>query len=456
MSPLVIDVPGRLVDAQVFVRVSEPGAESWSVPTKAWVTTGICLDSQYLEDTSPDPQSWQCQDCPEGAYCVGSVVWSDVVAKFGFWRVPGPAPQQFRACLLPSACLGAPNPDLYNRYFDGDREDTKDLARFHWWNASGQPEACHEKWGFKQKCGDSTCRLCSTCRTGFKRKGLADCTVCPEEGANRALLALGILAVLLGAAFIVYLSIRKEGAVVEVSEAVKKILLNYLQVVSIAALYPMRWPEAVRSFFEAQAAISSASKSLLSPACELSYMRAAQAFYQIQIGFAFLPLIILLLCAAFWGLVSRCKWQVQIKDRLVLSVVVLLYLAYPTLVKQSMAAFQCERVGDALWLAADLQEPCFVGAHLTMVLLVSLPQILLYTVGLPLAATILLYHRRERLGDKQVQFRWGLLYAGFRHKVWWWELSVVIRKVSMILVGGVFGFHLKPDIRCTSLSSSSP
>ena len=47
-----------------------------------------------------------------------------------------------------------------------------------------------------------------------------------------------------------------------------------------------------------------------------------------------------------------------------------------------------ERVGDALWLAADLQEPCFVGAHLTMVLLVSLPQILLYTVGLPLAATI--------------------------------------------------------------------
>ena len=152
VSPLVLNVPGRLVDAQVFVRVSEPGAESWSVPTKAWVTTETCLDTQYLEDTSPDPQSWQCQDCPEGAYCVGSVVWSDVVAKFGFWRVPGPAPQQFRACLLPSACLGAPNPDLYNRYYDGEREETKDLARFHWWNASGQPEACHEAWGFKQEC----------------------------------------------------------------------------------------------------------------------------------------------------------------------------------------------------------------------------------------------------------------------------------------------------------------
>merc|ERR1711871_1470455 len=153
VAPLVLDVTGRLVDAQVFVRVSEPGAESWSVPTKAWVTTETCLDTQYLEDTSPDPQSWQCQDCPDGAYCVGPVIWSDVVAKFGFWRVPGPAPQQFRACLLPSACLGAPNPDLYNRYYDGDREETKDLARFHWWNASGQPEKCHEAWGFKQECG---------------------------------------------------------------------------------------------------------------------------------------------------------------------------------------------------------------------------------------------------------------------------------------------------------------
>jgi hypothetical protein len=112
-----------------------------------------------------------------------------------------------------------------------------------------------------------------------------------------------------------------------------------------------------------------------------------------------------------------------------------------------MGALACERVGDALWLAADLQEPCFVGAHLAVVFLVSLPQILLYTVGLPLAATIHLYRRRERLGDKQVQFRWGLLYAGFRHKVWWWELSVVVRKVSMILVGGVFGFHLKPDMQ---------
>ena len=211
VSPLVLDVPGRLVDAQVFVRVSEPGAESWSVPTKAWVTTETCLDTQYLEDTSPDPPELAMPRLPRGRLLCG--IRRLVRCGGQVWIL---ARARTRSAAVPSlsAALGvsrAPNPDLYNRYYDGEREETKDLARFHWWNASGQPEACHEAWGFKERCGDSTCRLCSTCRTGFKRKGLADCTVCPEEGANRALLALGILAVLFGAGFIVYLSIQKGG-----------------------------------------------------------------------------------------------------------------------------------------------------------------------------------------------------------------------------------------------------
>ena len=75
-----------------------------------------------------------------------------------------------------------------------------------------------------------------------------------------------------------------------------------------------------------------------------------------------------------------------------------------------------------LSLAGELDycsRPLINALLAEMVLLVSVPQILLYTVGLPLAATVLLYRRRDRLGDKRVQFRWGLLYAGFRHKVWW-------------------------------------
>ena len=443
-----IQTSWALRDRMIYVRAAEAGTESWGPPSKTWTTTPICSDEQYLDDSGPMLE-WKCKACPHGAYCVGNVAWDGVRARFGFWRVPGPSPERFRECLLPAACLGAPNPELRNRYFQGERSAASDLAGKSWWDGNGRPEGCHIAWGFKENCTNDgkRCRLCSSCDTGFKRKGLADCTQCPDSGANKVLLVSGILAVVLGGAGIVYMSIRNEGGVVEVSEAIKKIALNYLQVVSLAAVFPMKWPDAVQSFFEAQAAISSASESLLSPACELSNLPAASAFYQIQVGFAFLPLVILLFCYMVWMSIYRCKFSEPCKNRYILSCVVLLYLAYPTLVKQSLASLSCVRVGDKLWLTADLQEQCYINFHLVMTLCVSAPQFFLYSVGLPLGAFVILYSRRDRLHTKRVQFRWGILYAGFRKEVYWWELSVVVRKCSMIIIGGVFGSHLRPDMQ---------
>ena len=148
-----------------------------------------------------------------------------------------------------------------------------------------------------------------------------------------------------------------------------------------------------------------------------------------------------------WMSIYRCKFSEPCNNRYILSCVVLLYLAYPTLVKQSLASLSCVRVGDKLWLTADLQEQCYINFHLVMTLCVSAPQFFLYSVGLPLGAFVILYSRRDRLHTKRVQFRWGILYAGFRKEVYWWELSVVVRKCSMIIIGGVFGSHLRPDMQ---------
>merc|ERR1712195_45041 len=45
------------------------------------------------------------------------------------------------------------------------------------------------------------------------------------------------------------------------------------------------------------------------------------------------------------------------------------------------------------------------------------------------------------------QFRWGILYAGYRDKLYWWEITIVIRKLVMVLVGGVFASRLGPDMQ---------
>ena len=233
----------------------------------------------------------------------------------------------------------------------------------------------------------------------------------------------------------------------------------------MAALFPMQWPQEVENFFAVQSAISSASQALLSPtaSCRMSPL---ESVYRKQVGFALLPFTIVLCCTLVWraARVAKCKcgWQTQEQerptvslpplsfytDRAVLSWVGLLYLFYPTAVKQALAMLACERVGaEGLWLGADLQEPCLEGRHAVLLVVLCLPQLLLHVVGLPLGAFVILFRNRNRLFAEDVQFRWGLLYAGYRHDVFWWELTIVIRKVALVVVGGVFGSRLGPDMQ---------
>ena len=188
-------------------------------------------------------------------------------------------------------------------------------------------------------------------------------------------------------------------------------------------------------------------------------MPPAVAFYQKQVGFAFLPVLIIFVCNFFWFVLKKVRQgrgfvppdsettTEYYSDRAVLSWVTLLYLAYPTQVTQGLGMMECERVAGSLWLAADLQEHCYVGRHLTMLYLLCLPQVLLYVVGLPLGALLVLFRHRRDLHDKHTQFRWGILYAGYRDELFWWEITIVIRKITMVMVGGVFASRLGPDMQ---------
>jgi hypothetical protein len=84
---------------------------------------------------------------------------------------------------------------------------------------------------------------------------------------------------------------------------------------------------------------------------------------------------------------------------------------------------------------AALQEPCFQGAHLQHVLMLTLPQIILYVIGLPIAGTIHLMRNKHRLQNRHFYTRYGLLYLGYRNDSAWWELVVAFRKVAIVSVG---------------------
>jgi len=91
---------------------------------------------------------------------------------------------------------------------------------------------------------------------------------------------------------------------------------------------------------------------------------------------------------------------------------------------------------------ADLQEPCFTGQHQAYMYLLTIPQLLVYVLGLPLTAALLILRNKNKLHKEQFATRYSLLYIGYRKDREWWELIIAFRKVAVVSIdtfGAVMG-----------------
>ena len=167
---------------------------------------------------------------------------------------PNPTPPcAFEKCLYPHACHGAVNPEYGN--LSGVTINGTIMDR---------PEACNEAHGYSNTCTDEhgqpvRCRLCGTClgeglgvaAVRYKRfGGGARCKACPPQETNQAMLSLGFLAMCVGCAVMVYMEITGETSEEETSDAIKKIILNFLQIISLAGGLPLQWPASVETMFD--------------------------------------------------------------------------------------------------------------------------------------------------------------------------------------------------------------
>ena len=168
----------------------------------------------------------------------------------------------------------------------------------------------------------------------------------------------------------------------------QKIFLNYLQVVTLCSQFRLRWPAALRSMFAFQGAISTLGEHLVNPDCVTTSATAAELYYSKVAGFAFIPVLTLCVSFAFWYAVGKIKnesfFQKRLtptsttyKDKFVVSVTSVMYLLYPTLVGNAFGVFDCKQVGAHTYLRIDLNEECFVGQHMNMVLLLGVSQLIL-------------------------------------------------------------------------------
>ena len=282
------------------------------------------------------------------------------MAKFGFWRVPGALPNEFASCPFPGACLGAKNQKLEGTYYNKSWENGQ-WVEFNFDYAKHRlNEECNTYYGFKPRS-----RLCHTCKDEFRRLGLDRCSSCPTQGQNFGLLILAVLLLVAGGVIVVWMAIKDAGKA-EQSEIIRKITFNFLQVSALAAGFPLHWPPALEGLFDFQGAISTAGEHILNPDCSVRGVSAADLFFAKQIGYAFTPIGLTLIIYVYWRVHAMCRgipWSDRVtvdthttKDKMIVTICVLLYFFWPTSLKQAFSMFSCRTVGstsDELFLMAE-------------------------------------------------------------------------------------------------------
>jgi hypothetical protein len=457
MNLTKIDITNKTLHIRVasYNNMNEQNRGKWSL-ADTWLNRRDCdftrefldIDGIYFQNEKvqqviiePEkPSTWKCRQCPVGSSCEGHYTWPDVRAKFGYWRyvVESKIDEglkkkyvSFLECAIHEACLGAKNDDLAFRIDISNRNkiplDTS--------------ERCNEMLGFEE--GK---RLCAVCSKGYHvMDTFGNCKVCPSIAAMVVSLCFAFVALVVLLAFITYTTVKEVDIQKSQAEVIKRIVLNYFQMISLASTFPYEWPEEIRVIFTGSGIFSSIGESLISIDCVFRDYDKYVVFYIRQTAFALLPIIAGALLYIFWKLYAICmhlnvgkrtqRNETTAKDRFVVSFNAFLFLLYPHSCKVVLSVFSCKYIGDDYYHSYDVSVRCYTGPYFIFLVLFGIPLTIIYIIGLPSTVFYFLRKHRARLDERVVKLRWGIFYRGFRRNRFYWELTVAVRKLLFVAIG---------------------
>ena len=111
------------------------------------------------------------------------------------------------------------------------------------------------------------------------------------------------------------------------------------------------------------------------------------------------PLVIVSVIGMFWciraGMVEKNDLKKHARSNFTVSIMVVLFLILPTLNQTAFQLFTCRHVGKSFRVAGDLDESCGGRTHMSYIVGVALPSLLVYTFGVPTLALTLLWRMKQ-------------------------------------------------------------
>lgn len=173
-------------------------------------------------------------------------------------------------------------------------------------------------------------------------------------------------------------------------------------------------------------------------------------FYMRVILFALLPFGIICASFFFWqvnGCISALSKEER-NDKNYTTIIIILFLFYPAIVSYMAESVNCYSLEGEFRLYNDLEEVCYIGTHLVILVLVSVPGLLVWALGIPFfALQQLLSFSKLRDSYKaysnpshynsmsdRFELKFGFLTSGYQEKFYFWEVLLILRKTLIVLM----------------------
>eukprot|EP00948_MAST-09A_sp_MAST-9A-sp1_P004214 g4214.t1 len=296
--------------------------------------------------------------------------------------------------------------------------------------------------------------MCLKCEKNYSRQS-DSCNKCGDPAGQIAIAFLTVVAGILMFTYLIYKTIKGKGSPKDDQSGIIKIVLRQFQLLGIIASFPFSWTEEVTGIFNVFSSVANAGTEAFSFDCitEASYRTDATMNLVV-------PLLVL---AFFWSLIlmyfrsdvhifTSLRTPIRITNAfcvryLTLSAIVIMIQLHPGLVRQVLAFFQCipvQQLGKS-FLAADIDITCGSPEHDSMLTSLAIPALLLYIIGIPLTAVILLFKNRHNLDEEETRETLGFLYANYH--IPYWEVVVIGRLVMLATISVVY--ESNPSMQAT-------
>eukprot|EP00347_Sterkiella_histriomuscorum_P017693 403348360 len=365
----------------------------------------ICSDGFY---TLAENQT-QCSECPENAVCQEGF---RIITDQGYWRKTVNSTEIF-ACYNPDACL------------------------------SGYEVKCAKGYGGN---------LCQSCvkeeDNWYSREQANDCSECISYSQNSWRLTGVSILVAVYFFILIFINIRTAGKQ-KMTTVYMRILTNYFQILTLAQSYDLSWDDNLKKFLESISFIAKSSEIILSVDCFVrdNGISIHPVFIKMVIACIF-PIIAISAALLFWLIWKLIRRNTKVVTNLITSIIIVIFISLPPITSITFAIFNCVEIfndGDT-FLALDMNIQCWQDQHSYYANSFGIPIIIIWVLGLPLIALVILILRRNQLNDTNNLQRYGFLYVGLNHNAFYWEILLHFRKVLLISIN-VFFTTFKPLYR---------